>query len=156
MPFCDVVSESDSTDLWTDRPNLRPITVVGDRYEPIQMPSNVSWINISTHTTVDVDQKNTKPRTSSWLKSALSMPTNSLCIQMFQRKAKYTVHSEFRTALATGLIQTSQKAVSEAKKNVNWISNWKSNDTFRKSSNLQKKEPGGPSWVQGDRLDSQA
>ena len=37
------------------------------------------------------------------------MPTNSLCIQMFQRKAKYTVHREFRTALATGLIQASQR-----------------------------------------------
>ncbi len=63
MPFCDVVS--DSTDLGTDRPNLRPITVVGDRFESIQMSSNVSWVNIPTHTTVDVDQKNTKPRTSS-------------------------------------------------------------------------------------------
>jgi len=40
MPSCDVVP--DSTDLGTDRSNLRPITVVGDRFEPIQMPSNVS------------------------------------------------------------------------------------------------------------------
>jgi len=63
MPSCDVVP--DSTDLGTDHPNLRSITVVGDRFEPIQMPSNVSWVNIPTHTTVDVDQKNTKPRTSS-------------------------------------------------------------------------------------------
>jgi hypothetical protein len=63
MPSCDVVP--DSTDLGTDRPNLRPITVIGDRSEPIQMSSNVSWINIPTHTTVDVDQENTKPRTSS-------------------------------------------------------------------------------------------
>jgi len=40
MPSCDVVP--DSTDLGTDRPNLRPITDIGDRFEPIQMPSNVS------------------------------------------------------------------------------------------------------------------
>ncbi len=59
MPSCDVVP--DSTDLGTDRPNLRPITVIDDRFEP----SNVSWVNIPTHTTVDVDQKDTKPRTSS-------------------------------------------------------------------------------------------
>ena len=81
MPSCDVVP--DSTDLGTDRPNLHPITVVGDRFEPIQMPSNVSWVNIPTHTTVDVDQEDTKPCTSS---SALSMPTNSLSTQVFQRR----------------------------------------------------------------------
>ena len=57
MPSCDVVP--DSIDLGTDCPNLRPITVVGDRFEPIQMPSNVSWVNIPTHTTVDADQENT-------------------------------------------------------------------------------------------------
>ncbi len=44
MPSCDVVP--DSTDLGTDRPNLRPITDIDDRFEPIQIPSNVSWINI--------------------------------------------------------------------------------------------------------------
>ncbi len=44
MPPCDVVP--DSTDLGTDRPNLRPITVTGDRFEPIQIPPNVSWVNI--------------------------------------------------------------------------------------------------------------
>ncbi len=81
MPSCDVVP--DSTDLGTDRPNMRSITGVGDRFEPIQMPPNVSWVNIPTHTIVDVDQKDTKPCTSFSLKSALSMPTNSLCIQMF-------------------------------------------------------------------------
>ena len=63
MPSCDVVP--DSTDLGTDRPNLRSITVIGDRSEPIQMSSNVSWINIPTHTTVDVDQEDTRPCTSS-------------------------------------------------------------------------------------------
>ena len=40
MPSCDVVP--DSTDLGTARPNLRPITDIGDRFEPIQIPPNVS------------------------------------------------------------------------------------------------------------------
>ncbi len=40
MPFCDVVP--DSTDLETDRSNLRSITVTDDRFESIQIPSNVS------------------------------------------------------------------------------------------------------------------
>ncbi len=44
MPSCDVVP--DSTDLGTDRPNLRSITDIGDRFEPIQISSNVSWVNI--------------------------------------------------------------------------------------------------------------
>ena len=44
MPSCDVVP--DSTDLGTDRPNLSLITVTGDRFEPIQIPLNVSWVNI--------------------------------------------------------------------------------------------------------------
>jgi hypothetical protein len=44
MPPCDVVP--DSTDLGTDRPNLRSITDTGDRFEPIQIPPNVSWVNI--------------------------------------------------------------------------------------------------------------
>ena len=47
MPFCDVVP--DSTDLGTDRSNLRSITDIGDRFESIQIPSNVSWINISAN-----------------------------------------------------------------------------------------------------------
>ncbi len=42
MPSCDVVP--DSIDLGTDRSNLHPITVVGDRFEPIQMPSNVGCV----------------------------------------------------------------------------------------------------------------
>ena len=45
MTSCDVVP--DSTDLGTDRPNLRSITDIGDRFEPIQISSNVSWVNIS-------------------------------------------------------------------------------------------------------------
>ncbi len=44
MPSCDVVP--DSADLGTARPNLRPITDIGDRFEPIQIPPNVSWVNI--------------------------------------------------------------------------------------------------------------
>ena len=40
MPSCDVVP--DSTDLETDRPNLRSITDIDDRFEPIQIPPNVS------------------------------------------------------------------------------------------------------------------
>ncbi len=40
MPFCDVVP--DSTDLETDHSNLRSITVVNDRFESIQMSSNVN------------------------------------------------------------------------------------------------------------------
>ncbi len=67
MFSCDV--EPDSTDLGTNHSNLRPMTVVDNGFEPKQMPSNVSWVNtIPTHmsrTTVDVDQKNTKPCTSS-------------------------------------------------------------------------------------------
>jgi hypothetical protein len=47
MPSCDVVP--DSTDLGTDRSNLRSITDIGDRFEPIQIPSNVSWVNISAN-----------------------------------------------------------------------------------------------------------
>jgi len=44
MSSCDVVP--DSTDLGTDRSNLRSITDIDDRFEPIQIPSNVSWVNI--------------------------------------------------------------------------------------------------------------
>ena len=44
MPSCDVVP--DSTDLETDRSNLRSITDIDDRFEPIQISSNVSWVNI--------------------------------------------------------------------------------------------------------------
>ncbi len=47
MPSCDVVP--DSTDLGTDHPNMRPITVIDDRFEPIQIPPNVGWVNIPTH-----------------------------------------------------------------------------------------------------------
>ncbi len=77
--------------------------------------TNVSWVNIPTHTTVDVDQEDTKPCTSSSLKSALSMPTNSLSIQMFQRRLNtlFIASSSYRSY--SGL----SKAVSEAKKNVN-------------------------------------
>ena len=120
MPSCDVVP--DSIDLGTDRSNLHPITVVGDRFEPIQMPSNVGWVNIPTHTTVDVDQEDTKPCTSSSLKSALSMPTNSLRIQMFQRRLNTLfIASSERSGYRSysGL----SKADSEAKKNVNWVCN---------------------------------
>ncbi len=109
MPSCDVVP--DSTDLGTYRPNLRSITIVDDRFESIQMPSNVSWINISTHTIVDVDQENTKPCTSSSLKSALSMSTNSLCIQMFQRRLNtlFIASSERLWLQPTDLSQISQR-----------------------------------------------
>ncbi len=44
MPFCDVVP--DSTDLETDRSNLRFITDINDWFEFIQISSNISWINI--------------------------------------------------------------------------------------------------------------
>ncbi len=44
MSSCDVVP--DSTDLGTDRSNLRPITLIDDRFESIQISPNVSWINI--------------------------------------------------------------------------------------------------------------
>ncbi len=47
MPSCDVVS--DSTDLKTDCSNLRSITDIDDRFEPIQISSNVSWVNISAN-----------------------------------------------------------------------------------------------------------
>ncbi len=46
MPSCDVVP--DSTDLGTNRSNLRSITDIDDRFEPIQISSNVSWVNISS------------------------------------------------------------------------------------------------------------
>ncbi len=46
MPF-DVVPGS--TDLGTDRSNLRSITVTGDQFESFQVPSNVSWVNISAN-----------------------------------------------------------------------------------------------------------
>ena len=45
MPSCDVVP--DSTDLGTGRPSLRPITDIGDRFEPIQIPPNEYTISIS-------------------------------------------------------------------------------------------------------------
>ncbi len=47
MPSCDVVP--DSTDLETDHSNLRPISVISDRFKPIQIPPNVSWVNISSN-----------------------------------------------------------------------------------------------------------
>ncbi len=46
MSFCNVVS--DSTDLKTDRSNLRFITDINDRFESIQISSNVSCVNISS------------------------------------------------------------------------------------------------------------
>ncbi len=156
MPSCDVVP--DSTDLGTNRPNLRPITVIGDRFEPIQIPSNVSWVNISTHTTVDVDQKNTKPRTSSWLKSALSMPINSLCTQMFRRRLNTLFIASSERLWQPGYRSNSGiwKTVSEARKNVNWVCNWTFYGTSRWSSNLQKKESWWLSWMQEDRTGSNA
>ncbi len=46
MSFCNVVF--DLTDLKTDRSNLRFITDINDRFESIQISSNVSCINISS------------------------------------------------------------------------------------------------------------
>ncbi len=70
------------------------------------------------HTIVDVDQKNTKSCTSSSLKLALSMSTNSLDIQMFQRRLNTlfitsSERSDYR------FYSDLSKTVSEAKKNVN-------------------------------------
>jgi len=107
MPSCDVVP--DSTDLGTDRPNLRPITVIDDRFEPIQMPSNVSWVNIPTHTTYRRCRSGEHKASYEFLIEISIINAYKLSLHSdVSKKAKYTVHSEFRTALATCLIQASQ------------------------------------------------
>ncbi len=108
MPSCDVVP--DSTDLGTDRPNLRSITGVGDRFEPIQMPPNVNWVNIPRYAYNRRCRSGGHKALYEFLIEISIINAYKLSLHSdVSKEAKYIVHSEFRTALATGLSQASQR-----------------------------------------------
>ncbi len=69
------------------------------------------------------------------------------------KEAKYTVHSEFRTARATGLIQASQRQFLKRKRTSIGSAIERSMVSLE---DHQMKEPWGLPWVQGDRLNSEA